>query len=539
MNKKKFFKNGSDLFLFKENALMIVAAVVSLLLQIISFFTTLDGAKSYFSQTFAAAPLMFALAVQSVVYFLENGIRRHVTFAKIIALSLAICCSSYFSFVGIYNNINPPESYLEKTYNAYKTELTDTLDELEFTAGANSRAAVNTVINGIESEYTSLTSEKEALDGLSELINSVDAAASWGLSAPRRTDYYSYEDYAAAYSAYISSLSQSQGEEQRGKTEALLQKYGVSDSTALNDRQAEISAWLSLIEGTAGASGSGFYARMEMVRNEITAGNKQTAERFFTLYGDITGEIKAIPEDLFKEKTELVLPEYKEIAAGNSPAVTRERLSAYVSSACEVIRAAGGEADTDDFYFENIYTLPVMAVISGEFGADAVVSLLLAVLVDLLSLMFAMIFVKQKSILAAADTRSAVNMRESLFEQNVFTAIKLGAVSEGAEIRADWDIDALAGRLADFVGKFRAVDFAVEQGFSLIAKRTDLGTGFEALTAFLCQFGLAKIITANDAEVLSDGELSEESVLLKTKFLLWVSEKFCSVDIPNSQEVTA
>ncbi len=459
MNKSRFFKNGTDLFLFRENALMIVAAVVSLLLQVISFFTTLDGAKSYFAQTFAAAPLMFALAVQSVVYFLENGIRRRVTLAKITALTLAVCCSSYFSFVGIYNNINPPESYLEKAYNAYKTELKDTVEGLEFNAGATSRAAVNTVINRIESEYTSLTSEKETLMSLSELISDVGAEASYGLSAPRRTDFYNYEDYAAAYSAYIASLTQSQGEEQRGKTEALLQKYGISEAAELNSRISGLTARLSLIESTAGASGSGFYPRMEAARNEITAKNKQTAERFFSLYGDITGEYKPVPEELFKEKTELDLPAYEEIASGNSPALTRERLSAYVSSACEEVRAAGGAIDADKFYFENIYTLPLMAVISGEFGADAAVSLLLAVLVDLLSLLFAMIFVKQKSILAAADTRSAVNMRDDLFERNIFAAVKLGAVSEGAD--GGWDIDALAGRLADYVGRFRAADFAV------------------------------------------------------------------------------
>ena len=117
MNKKRFFRSGSDSFLFRDGTLMVVAAAVSLLLQIISFFTTFDGAKAYFEATFALAPLFFALAVQAVVYFLENGIRRRVTPAKITALTLAIFCSSYFSFVGIYNNINPPERYLEQTYS--------------------------------------------------------------------------------------------------------------------------------------------------------------------------------------------------------------------------------------------------------------------------------------------------------------------------------------------------------------------------------------------------------------------------------------
>ena len=124
MDKKLFFSEGSDLFLFKDKSLMVVAAIVSLLLQVISFFTTLDGAKAYFAATFAYAPLLFALAVQTVVYFLANGIRRRILPGKVVALLLAVCCSSYFSFVGIYNNVNPPSQYLERTYNGYVKELT-------------------------------------------------------------------------------------------------------------------------------------------------------------------------------------------------------------------------------------------------------------------------------------------------------------------------------------------------------------------------------------------------------------------------------
>ena len=56
MKKKSLFRGSGDIFLFRENSLMIAAAVVSLMLQIISFFTTLDGAKAYFEATFAFAP---------------------------------------------------------------------------------------------------------------------------------------------------------------------------------------------------------------------------------------------------------------------------------------------------------------------------------------------------------------------------------------------------------------------------------------------------------------------------------------------------
>ena len=74
--------------IFKEKKLAYVAAGVSLLLQIISFLTTYQGAEYYFKGIFVLAPLLFAVAVQVVVYFLENSIRGKKNATKILALIL-------------------------------------------------------------------------------------------------------------------------------------------------------------------------------------------------------------------------------------------------------------------------------------------------------------------------------------------------------------------------------------------------------------------------------------------------------------------
>lgn len=539
MNKKRFFQNSFDSVLFRDGTLMIVAAAVSLLLQIISFFTTFDGAKAYFEATFALAPLFFAIAVQAVVYFLENGIRRRVTPAKITALTLAIMCSSYFSFVGIYNNINPPERYLEQTYVTYTGRLSTALSELEYDLGSEASGDVNRAVNGIISEYTSLSSELELLNSLSEQISAAQAQESYGMTAPRRGDYYEYEDYAAAYSAYIASLSQSRTAEQQGQIAAILAKYGITDSAEINSKKADITARLSLITGTLGAGAEDFYAKAESARSVILDGNDQRlAERVFTLYSSLSGERLEVPAALDREEIILDLPGYAELSNGQPAAAVRERLSSVISSACDLLISAGCEISKEDFYFENIYTLPIYSVME-EFSTDAVVALLLAVLTDVLSLLFAMIFVKQRSILAASDTEKAVTMRDSLFEQNILTAIQLGICAEGGSFSEGWSSREITERLAKYVGCFKAEDFAAEQGFSLIAERDSL-EGFDALTAFLCQFGLAKTVSAKDAEMLTDGNITVPSVLLKTKFLMWVSEKFCTPDIILTEnEVTA
>ena len=44
------------------------------------------------------------------------------------------------------------------------------------------------------------------------------------------------------------------------------------------------------------------------------------------------------------------------------------------------------------------------------------------------------------------------------------------------------------------------------------------------LTAFLCQCGYAKLLTAEEVGTLG-GKADSDCVLLRTKFLMWVSEK--------------
>ncbi len=535
MNKKSFFGGSSDLFLFRENTLMVVSAVVSLLLQIISFFTTLDGAKAYFAATFAYAPLLFALAVQSVVYFLENGLRRRATFLKVLALTMAICCSSYFSFVGIYNNINPPSQYLQQTYNGYAKEFTALREEHLAQGNEQYSSAVNEGINFIIEQYTVLDSEKAILEALSEEIASAESITVNGMAVPRRDDFETYEEYAAAYAAYIAGYSQGSTAEQQAQLQAILNKFGISDPSEVTFRTAEITAQLSLIEGSLASYGGGkVQMRAEVMRAKALRGDEKTCSDIKALYKSISGKTLVIPDFISENSLQLTLPEYEELAGADAPAVVRERLVNVIASACDELNAAGIEVNIGDHSFENIYTLPIAAVLSGEYGADAMISLILAVLVDTLSLLFAMIFVRSKSALAAKDTRQAISCDDMLFQRNIVTAVRLGMCKDGEPFSRCPDMNEIADRLGVYAASFRAVDFAADNGYTLAADRSELAD-FEALTAFLCQFGLAKILTAEEMTLLCDSE-AEETVLLKTKFILWLSERS---DISEVKQHTA
>lgn len=521
---KRFF-GGSGPALFGENALMIVGAVVSLFLQVISFFTTLDGARAYFEATFALAPLLFALAVQSVVYFLENSVGRRITAAKAAALTLAILCSSYFSFVGIYNNINSPESYLERTYEGYRRELEDALSSVYEGTERTAAASVDEAVNAVIREYAALSAEEQSLNELSAQLSGAQAQTSYGMSAPKRSDYEEYEDYARAYSAYIAALSQGTATEEQAQQSALLESYGFADSSQLAARLAEISSKLALAEGTFGAQGSGFTAAAQLVGERIKSGDVAPAQGLFSLCASLCGGNGEVPAELSAKRVRLDLPEYAEIAGTAPAAVVRERLGTVVTEACAQASAAGAAVNAGEYTFENIYTLPVYAVISGGMGADAVVSLALAVLVDGLSLVFALIAARDRSVLSARTTGTAVAMCGDIFERGVATALRLGA---GESLSGSWDGAELAQRLGEFVGLFGTAEGA-GQGYTLIAPKSAL-SGYEALVALLCQYSLAKPLTAQESELLTGGECAQPCVLLKTKFLLWVGEKFCGRD---------
>lgn len=531
------------LAVFSEKALMIAAAAASLLLQIISFFTTWQGAESYFSSAFPAAPLLFAVAVQSVVYFSANSIRRKAGAGKVIALIMALCCSSYFSFVGIYSAVNPADVYLQRTYSAYAAELQSVADGLNAARDTNSAADINRAVNAVISRYSALDSEKASLELLSEQLSGIEGGTASGMTPPSRWNYPTYEDYAAAYQAYAAGVSQGNSEEKRVETAALLAQYGMESAADIARRTAEITAEQSLIEGTLAASGSGVYTKAEQSRAAMLAGDKSAADGIFSLYEQFSGERLEFTAD--QPEIAPALPEYSVLADGKSPAAVREKLLGTISAACDTLNSAGAEVSADNYPVENIYTLPLRSVFE-QFSTDAAVSLALAVLVDWLSLAAAVIYAQKKSVLTAKTTSQAAAYDEKYFEQNIANALQLGIFADGGDYYGKWDEKQLTERLAGYVCRFQAVDFASEQGCTLLAQRESV-RDYELLTAFLCQCGYAKLLTAEELNLLSGGAMSSSrsaegaadsvqkteqngyyddgGVLLKTKFLLWVSEK--------------
>lgn len=204
-----------------------IIAFVTFLLQTISFVTTYQGAKVYIGDVFPLASLCFAIAIQFCVWFFSNTSKNHKNFFRTGALVAAVCCSTWFSYTGIYTVINSPLLYLENRYHTIKDELmaegTDTLNTMQVQLLQELTDAAEVIIdenNLLSVKYAALQTKQERLAKCKEELDTANSGNSTGYSnalrAPVASQYETYEEYATAYQAYVQAMSTSTGVENTG-----------------------------------------------------------------------------------------------------------------------------------------------------------------------------------------------------------------------------------------------------------------------------------------------------------------------------------
>lgn len=571
--KNSFLKpQQSGLFLFGDNALMIVAAVVSLFLQIISFVTTLDGAHAYFAETFKYAPLLFALSVQSVVYFLENTVKFRASLARICALFLAMLCSNYFSYVGIYNNINSPAQYLQETYNSYEKQLTAEYSLIVSESGTSSSDTLNTALNVVSARYGELSRRVSLLEKADAELAAVTDENTAAMTAPNRWSYKDYGDYAAAYSAYIASLSSGSQTETTSRTQTILAQYGFENREKLSSELAQLTAEFNTlsasVESTAEnlkLSSDNFSTLLEKLRGklstlieqgEISTDVKNAVTQLITLANGIS-DSKLSADGIFGAaqlnalSSTALMRSFDELSTGltESPVALRTVLMRELNIAADRFNTAaeisGNETrySSESFTIHDIYVLPIMCLISPTKAPMAFLCLCIAVSVDLLSLIFAMIAAKRKPVLALKSTAQAISSDSLLFEKNVISALVLSLRAEYGE-DADISDGSLMLRLSRFISRFSPTSVGTDDGYSLYAAQSEL-SDYGALLAFLSQFGMAKIISPAYFAELSKTAVSDSDavdgnvVLLKTRFIMWYSELLDREEKPTTSTTPA
>ena len=541
--------------IFKDKRLAYVAAGVSLLLQLISFLTTYQGAEYYFKGIFILAPVFFAVAVQLVVYFLENSVRGKKSAAKILALVLAMCCSSYFSYIGIYNNVNSPLTYYQEKYTNTRNTLQTKYDSLISKTDKKAQQKLNEIISELSAVMIGFDTKKEELDTVKKELNSVSSVSVNNISAPDKKSFDSYEEYAAAYEAYVKSTANSSAAKINKDTKSILKQYGYSG-------RQEVVSELASIKGNIKNSRQSIKkickmlnisykgkvsADLENIRANLTEhilngdNDKNILQSVYKIVSlrnqyitknNVNADIINQCIELHASHKESLMAEYSEVS-DKEPSVCKSNLQWEISKAVTEINRiytvleSDKQLDMQQYMLEDVYVLPLIRIAQKETRKMAVICLTIALLTDLLSLLFAMMFCTDKEILSLKNVDELLSREESLFEKNIAAALELSMRHKGndeIQITGEFD-DKCKKRLADFLGNFETSSFALDSGYSLQTSLAKLKE-YQALTAFLCQLDLACILSEEEYKEQFEQGNGDTIVLLKTRFFLWCNEQW-------------
>ena len=527
-------KIKTDTFsLFSDKVLLILISVVTLLLQLISFATTWDGAKVYLENIFPYAALCFAIAIQATSYFFGNSLRQKVSPLKLLALLATICCSIYFSYIGIYNSVNSPVTYLQENYRRISGDLSQLYQAELNTVQTDARVAVHEASSSILAYHTSLLTEQQNILACQTALEESAPEYSTGLRAPRQNAYENYEDYAAAYQAYINSLSQSKNTETDALRISLLNSHGFASMEELNTCLQKNTASLSTLKNTLGVTEE--VSLQELVSSitidllsaiqdtsqgnmlstkecadfdlllqaaglcgyysshpSLTSALNQCAQlNAHTQLKDYDGLVTALPDGVVSNANimELKASMDSEIIAAilqlNSILPENRRLS----------------ASDPRYQIADLYFIPVLALQQQDTLLTARFALLFAGLIDILSLLFA-ISLRAKKPLWKRHTLLFNHMEE--YEPLIYASLP----------STDGSLQPLAEFLAHFVPSPRTE----AEGYMLCGNPETLQQ-YNALIALLCQTNLAKLLPAG----FQDTE--KNTLLLKARFVFWANTK--------------
>lgn len=522
---------------FGEENLLRLVTFVTLLLQAISFVTTLQGATVFLGGIFVLAPLFFALAVQATAWFLAGSLRVRITPLRCVALGMALCCSTYYSYVGIYNTVDPPAMYLSAEYAQVRSELDSTYAARRTQAFRTAQDQINAMVSDLAGQYSLLEQESARLAACAKELEEAGAEYSGGLRAPSRSSYANYEDYVAAYNAYLASVTENSSAEQAAARQAILARYGFDSESALAEATAQNASGLSAFEAAAaelGGEGETVTAQLESSRafllDALTAAEAEgslssdarsalgrlvqlaAAQAGSTLSTDdllrpVDAALTGSGEGLMASFDELAAQlEGRRVTRANAQEMKTLLTSEILNAVLRVNEVADEDvlrADDPALQITDLHLKPLLALTVPTQRGMALFCLFLAALMDGLTLVFSIACRRKPTLLKARSPRRLLAENGDALAAQVCACLPAG--------RDPMD------ELELFLSRFSASPDTLAEGYSLAAPRADLAV-YERLCALLCQAGLASIRPAQE------NGAAGETVLLRSDFLLYANE---------------
>lgn len=524
---------------FSETTLAALVSLVTLLLQLISFATTWSGSRIYLEGVFPYASLFFAIAIQATAYFFSNSLRTKAGVLKLAALLMALCCSTYYSYIGIYNSVNSPARYLQERYVQIGEELTGLYRAgLEENIGSV-RTAINDSAYQITARYTRLINEQKNLEACRQELALDGKSYAESLRAPRQSTYANYEDYVAAYRAYVEGISFGSNTEKEANRDGILAAYGFADMAQFQSLEAENAAARNALKAALGlpeteeeetvpATISDMTVSLLAAADAATMGQSPDEEtnirlnRLLQAAGLCGAQETSASEivnivNLTAEVTKTpLIAAYSEVTASleegrvtdSNTMDLKNAMDAEILSALLKLNHLLPEGEclslSDTRYgITDLYLIPMEALRNADTRMTALFCLGMAALVDALSLLFAVSLRKRKPIW---ERNTLLFCRQEELAPQIYAS--LPALSQRGQA------------LSDFLAYFGPSPETEGDGYMMRADADHL-KGYESLVALLCQINLAKLVPAS----VWDGSAEEGSgsLLLKAKFVFWAN----------------
>ncbi|MEG0319323.1 MAG: hypothetical protein RR448_07335 [Niameybacter sp.] len=567
---------GTDV-IFNQSTLGWLIVLVTVFLQIISLATTYEGSKVYFGGVnlpFAlSAPLLFALAIQLVVFCMSHTIRKHFKIWLILILCMATLCSTYFSYIGIYNHINSPVDYLQERYKQIYGSMTEEYQLIRDKSENGMKSYVFDIFSEVDKTYSALTkqvAEDEALskklDGIKVESGKINAQT----NALRKPNINNYGDnleqyYAdmAKYNAAVGTMItdttkqdatlKSELYEQEvqailgGQTKDAFVESSIETKTTQEQISKLVASMYKLIGMEAGEATieEQIAAIQDYVLEFILTGNgdrdifSTVLTNFYTQVVSLKGQntLMNFKQDLnhyliLADKEESIM---KPLEAVMTEGVAEEdAMQLYTAMQTEIKNAAYILNQTKDlenpidltsssYVMHNLYVLPIKNLVeAGGQKAMAWFCLAFAVLIDGLTLLFALMQGREKTPLFAKCNKDIVGKSKEAIEELLIATLMAGDTKskEGERLQN------MLVQLEQFVGKFELIPEGLESGYSMWCDLSKLEK-YNGFVAILCQFNLASILTQEEMYKHKGLEnLTEEQyVLIKTKFVIWANQK--------------
>jgi hypothetical protein len=552
--------------IFNVTVLSWIFVLVTLFLQLISLSTTFSGSKVYFGgiklPLGLSAPLLFAISIQLTVFALSNSLKKNKRIGIIIILLAATLCSTYFSYIGIYNYINSPITYLEEKYNQIYHSMNDKYRIAKDNSKNQLKDYIFDITGKVQKENTRLQKENDSYSKLNDQVAKVSMdgnvvkANTASVTKPNIASYGDnltkyYEDM-GKYNAAISNITgqaaqqnaSSQSAIYENKIKTMLGGKSLEDFTkefieVQSNKESIDNLVTTMYSQISSQSDVEFNRKLSDIQqyciNYINTNNGDK-EKFNTIltnmynvYSNVTST--KTPEALYdalnffytindsnvifmrsledvekgvyyenygKELTEAVSLNLTDSLLLYSKLESEIKNGAYMLNSFSDKEIAIDLKDIKD-KLDNMYILPIKNLFTSSSSlATAWFCFVFAALIDGLTLLFGLMSKGSSRTLLATKNREIVRNDEEITEELLLSSLILRTIDEDKHKST---AELCIDNLANFINLFSITNVTMENGYSLYCPLNKLKE-YHVFLSVLCQFNLARIISKNDFKLL-------------------------------------